>query len=192
MKPRALSESALALRYEKAVRRGANHDARLRGLGKLARAVFVDRNAHGWNKPGMPKGERLAVKAEVRPFLRETIHWVRKSRDALRSGDMQMHELLRDRARMYHAFAMLEFFQPAANRYGEGLVRFAGQAQAGGKVIAGVAAKKHAELDRVILSCLVKGEKTREYAKEWQQSYRVSADTVERRIKAVKAKLARR
>ena len=76
-----------------------------------AHQVFVDRNVSGWNKPGMPKGDRLAIKAEARPFLREAIHWLRKSRDALLAGDIAMYELLLDRARMYRAFGALEFFQ---------------------------------------------------------------------------------
>jgi hypothetical protein len=95
--------------------------------------VFVERNAHGWIRFGMPKGDRLAIKAKARPFLRATIHWLRKSRDALVAGDMQMHGLLRDRARMYHAFASLEFFHRYAKKYGESLVAFANRAASGGK-----------------------------------------------------------
>jgi hypothetical protein len=67
----------------------------------------------------MPKKDRLAIKAEARPFLLESIRWVRKSRDALLAGDIERFELLRDRARMCRAFAALEFFQPYANKYGE-------------------------------------------------------------------------
>ena len=69
--------------------------ARLKGLGNLARIVFLDRNAHGLNKPGMPRRERLAIKKKMRPHLWQAIHWTRKSRDALLAGNVEMHELLR-------------------------------------------------------------------------------------------------
>jgi hypothetical protein len=56
-----------------------------------------------------------------------------RSRDAMLAGDMQMHELLRDRARVYHAFASREFFHWDAKKYGESLVALANRAASGGK-----------------------------------------------------------
>lgn len=183
MNPRILSESALALRFEKEMRRGASHDARLRGLGKLARQVFVDRNANGWNRPGMPKGDRLAIKAEARPLLREAIHWVRKSRDALLAGNVEMHELLRDRARMYRAFAALEFFQPYANKLGRRYVEFAKQSSAGTKAYV---AEHHArpDIDDLIRGCL--GRRERPPVAEWVGEYGLSRSGIYRRIARIK------
>ena len=141
-----------------------DREASLRGLGKLARRVFVDRNASGWNKPGMPKGDRLAIKAEARPFLREAIRWLRKSRDALLAGDIAMYELLLDRARMYRAFAALEFFQRYANKYGDGLVKIASLSESGHKKKAEIFERDNRaelkEFDNQVRGCIAEATRT--------------------------------
>ena len=82
-------------------------DGRQQGLRNLARSIFLDRNAQG-----MPDKDRLQIRAKARPHLREAIRHARKSRDALLAGNEGSHECERDRARMYVAFARLEFFLP--------------------------------------------------------------------------------
>ena len=74
----------------------------------------------------MPKGDRLAIKAEARPFLRETIRWLRKSRDALLAAISSGTSFYgTGRACIGHS-RVLEFFQPYANKYGNGLVTIRG------------------------------------------------------------------
>jgi hypothetical protein len=163
--------------------------ARLKGLGNLARIVFLDRNAHGLNKPGMPRRERLAIKKKMRPHLWQAIHWTRKSRDALLAGNVEMHELLRDRARMYRAFAALELFQPYANKYGEGLVQIAARSASGGKAKAAAAeldmAESLAELDGLIKGCMKRGGPYR--IREWMEEYGLKRSTLYRRIAKIRA-----
>ncbi len=165
-------------------------DARLQGLRNLARKVFLDRNARGMDKRGMPKRDRLAIKKEMRPHLRQAIHWARKSRDALFAGDVKMHELLRDRARMYSAFASLELFQPYANKYGEGLVAIAGRSADGGKKKAEHAEAENrkvlAELDGLIEGCIARGDPYR--VKEWVGAYPLKRSAMYRRIERIENK----
>jgi hypothetical protein len=162
---------------------------RMQALGNLARKVFLDRNANGMNMPGMPKRDRLQIKSEMRPYLRAKIRWARKSRDALLAGDIERHELLRDRARMYKAFAMLEFFQPYANEYAKGLVRMANVSAKGAEATAAKYARP--ELDALIRACLERGELTRKYTKEWAGAFG-GKDKVYRAIKRVKLDIAKK
>jgi hypothetical protein len=163
-------------------------EARLRGLRNLARKIFLDRNAQGWNRPGMPKGDRLAIKVAARPFLRLAIHWARKSRDALLSGDVQMHELLRDRARMNSAFAALEFFQPYANQLGEKYIEFAAFSSRGGKAKAETAEREKAEalaeLDGLIRGCINDDRPFR--VREWIEAFPIKRSALYVRIQRIK------
>lgn len=161
--------------------------ARSRGLRILAQAIFRDRNASGFDQPGMPKRDRQAIKREMRPHLREAITWARKSRDALGANDIEMHELLRDRARMHYAHALLELFKPYASRYGNNLVAIAARSPEGARKTAERFARP--DLDDVIRGCLQRGGKTRDYTKEWAESWNVSVDTIRRHIKRVEAEI---
>jgi hypothetical protein len=57
----------------------------------------------------------------------------------------------------------------------------------GGDEIANRANERHAKLDALIGGCLERGERTRDYTKLWADEFKVSVDTVERRIKRIKA-----
>lgn len=102
-------------------------------------------------------------KAEMRPLLREAIHWNRKSRDALLAGDVKMHEALWDRARMYAAYAALELFQPYANELGKRYVEIASHSSAGGRKKAERPEERALirELDGLIRGCIAKGDQLR-------------------------------
>jgi hypothetical protein len=157
-------------------------DPRLRGLGNLARKVSLDRNARG-----MPKQDRLKIKTEARPHLRLAIHYIRKSRDALLAGDIALHECERDRARMYAAFARLEFFQPYANTAGERYAKLAELSETGGKAKADEFARARPgleELDKVIRGFLARGDRMRVEA--WMLEYSISRSAIYRRIGDIK------
>ncbi len=186
MKPRPRSQSERFLQSQRAAR-GADPEASLLALGKFARQIFVDRNAHGWNKPGMPKGDRLAIKAEARPFLREAIRWARKSRNALLAGDIDLHELLRDRARMYRAFAALEFFQPYANKLGWQRLGLKANSDIGAATTASKFAQP--DLEDLVWARLERGENTRGVVtKEWARDCKLSPSTIRRRVRRIEAK----
>jgi hypothetical protein len=176
--PEQITEGILRLIAKKST------EARLRGLGDLARKVFLDRNAHGFNRPGMPKSDRVAIKKEMRPYLRQAIHWARKSRDALFAGDIKGYEFLRDRARMYRAFAALEVFRPYANKHGKNSVAIAARSGDGGrgKAKAAEAEKKNEliELEALIKGCIARGDSYR--VKEWADGYNMSRSALYRRI----------
>jgi hypothetical protein len=152
---------------------------RRRGLSELARKVFLDRNARG-----MPKKDRATIKAECRPHLRQAIRVARQSRDALMQGDIERHELLRDRARMYLAFAMVEFFQPCANKLGkQRYLDFPAQASEGGRKAAEARNTRDdlTELDRLIRACIKRGDPFR--IREWVDAFPISRGALYRRIK---------
>jgi len=154
--------------------------ARLEDLGQIAWWVFVVRNASR-----QPAKDRMQIKAKARPSLREAIHWVRESREALRAGDLEMQALLRDRAMMHLAFALTRFCVPLAEQMRK---RYDALARISPK--GGTATKRHLpELERQIRACLKRGEPTRRYAKAWADEHNVSADTVRRRIMDIKRQL---
>lgn len=187
MKGRPASESLRFLQRQAAAERAANQVSRLRGLRLMAVKIYMDRNASG-----APERSRTAIRAEMRPFLRESLHWLVKARAALRAGDVDRYELLRDRARMYHAFAMLELFQPYANRQGENIRSISSLASKGGKERAAKIAADRCvdgkpsldELYKVIAGCVQRSERMR--PKEWASQYGVSVATVNRRISAAR------
>ena len=157
--------------------------ARMQGLRNLARTVFLDRNAQG-----MPKRDRLKLKKRARPHLLRAIRHIRHSRDALFAGDVTLHEYERDRARMFAAFARLEFFRPYANTVGKRYAKLDEVRRAGTQATAEKYARP--ELDDLIRGCLARGEKTRNYAKRWAAHFNVSADTIERAINRVRSEIA--
>jgi hypothetical protein len=67
--------------------------------------------------------------------------------------------------------------------------RVAAKSKVGGSVIAERYARP--DLDDLIRGCLQRGERTRLYTKEWAVAFNVSVDTIERRIKRVKADIAK-
>ena len=153
---------------------------RLEELRWVAKAVFAFRNA-----AGEPAKYRMQVKAFTRPNLREAIHWLRESRDALLGGDLEMQTLLRDRAMMYLMFALFvpnaPYVMRMRDRY-DALARISGKGGSATKL-------KLPKLERQIRACLKRGEPTRRYIKAWAEEYHVSPDTVRRRIREIKAQL---
>jgi hypothetical protein len=186
---RPTSESSRYLAFERDLRGSGNRVASLARLHELALRVFLDRNCAGWNRFGMPKRDREKLKAEVQPFLRESITCVRKSRDALVAGDIELHELWFERAHKYRLFAALEFYQRYANQRGEQLRAIAGRAPSGGKAKAQhMKAERSGELDRLIEGCLQRGERCR--VKAWCEEHQLSKSAVYRRIDEIKKKSA--
>lgn len=158
--------------------------ASLQGLRNLARSIFVDRNARG-----IPKRDRAELRAEARPFLRHAIKHVRKSRDALVAGNIAMYECERDRARMWRAFALIEFFRPYARRAGVHYDAMPELAALGGKGKAEAFASEHkkrlAELDGLIRGCYVRGERMR--VKAWVANFTFSRSMIYARIRSLKS-----
>lgn len=157
-------------------------DGRQQGLRNLAHSIFLNRNAQG-----MPKRDRIKIKGEARPHLRQAIRCARKSRDLLLAGDEVLHEYERDRARMYAAFARLEFLVPYADKAGKQHAGLSDIRKLGGKATAEKYARP--DLDAAIISCLRRGDKTRTYAKHWAAEFNVSADKIERAINRIKGEL---
>ena len=191
--PQSQSEWDLEM-GERAMRKEQRPEKCLRSLRRLAHLIFIDRNLAGLDQPGSPKQDLATLKAEVRPFLREAIGWVRKSRDALLAGDIERHKLLRDRARMYYAFAALEVYQPYAKRYGNVLVAIARHAVKGGKGKAEHAKTEKFEdgidldeLDGLIKAGIARKEKPP--IADWCGVYQISRSALYRRIGAAKKKM---
>jgi hypothetical protein len=152
------------------------------GLRSLARSVYLDRNAQG-----MPKRDRMKIKAKARPDLRKAIRHARKSRDALLAGDVAMFECERDRARLHVALARLQFFEPYVDQVAKRYADLARTAPAGGKSTAEKYARP--KLDDLIRGCIGRGDRTRTYTKQWADDFGISVDAVERDIKRIKALL---
>jgi hypothetical protein len=162
-------------------------EARLSGLRELARLVFLDRNARG-----MPVSNRSMIKAAARPHLRQAIKHLRRSRDALRTGNIALHECERDRARMYAAFAKIEFFQPFANKTAESYGHLAVGGLKGAAKTKAKFSREREGLEGRIERTLKCGEMTSGYVMDWADAYYVSKSTVYRAIERVRKKLAKR
>lgn len=158
-------------------------EARRRSLGLLGIIVFRVRNTR-W----IPTKDRARILAAARPYLRQAIHSLRESRNALRVGDIERHEFLRDRALWHRACALIEFYQPYAMEIRERNATLARGCRDGAAATAEAYAMP--ELDDLIRGCLKRGERTRDYTKEWALAFNVNASTVRRHIRRIKARLA--
>jgi len=155
-------------------------DSHLKPLRDLARSIFFDRNAQG-----MPERDREKINAAARPHLRQAIAHVRKSRNAFRKNDIAVCECERDRARMYWAFARIEFFRPYANQVGKRDRQLAKASERG----ATATAEKFSnpELDRLIRGCLNRNEPMRVEA--WVEDGYAKRSTIYEHIKRIKKEL---
>jgi hypothetical protein len=160
-----------------------------RGVRQMARGIFINRNAQGWNAFGMPKQERIAIKDQVRPSLRCALSMLRLARKVLRDdGDVQFYEHLFDKACKHYAYAEIAMYRPYAVKYGDGLLKFAKRSGEGGKKKAEAMELEKpelAELDGLIRACLKRGDRPR--VKEWIGVYGISRSAIYRRIQGIKS-----
>lgn len=166
---------------------GSITDARLRGLRNLAIQLLRDRHANGEPVPA----RRPALRRAIRPDLRRAIKALRQSRDALLAGDVERHELYRDRARMFWFMTLLRLRNPYSNRAGKQAMERPRHGLLGAAATADSAMQRNAKLDSLIAGCLARGEPIRDRVKVWANEWGVSRQTVYNRIRRAKSRMSK-